>query len=85
MRFTIEPTPPGRIGDGGYATFVQSHRPRPIAVGDRATVDHTGEVVTVHKIKCNLCDGHRMHDECERWAMVGQRRWVNLDHLTKEA
>lgn len=54
-----------------------------LQLGDRA-VAHDGEAVTVTALACNLCAANRAHPQCELWARVGPRRWINVDYLTKE-
>lgn len=54
-----------------------------IALGDRVRT-YDGESVEVLALACNLCTSNRLHDECEMFARVGQRRWINIEFLTKE-
>jgi hypothetical protein len=49
-----------------------------VRVGDSLTL-HDGTTAVVQAIRCNQCESRGFHDDCVRWAKVGERRWVSLE------
>lgn len=48
-----------------------------VRVGDMIEL-YDGSTAEVLAVTCTKCRSHVMHDECSRWAKVGERQWVSL-------
>lgn len=51
-----------------------------IRVGETVTL-YDGTEAVVEQVRCNLCLTGVIHDECDRWLRVGERRWVTEEAL----